>query len=163
MRGQSANNFILRSTFRLHSGRGDRRVRRRTLPVIPSGLPQRCTPDAADGITPFFMDGDARSKVGYGRETGENILSSRFTHHDPKPTISPRARGRGFPWCHRRLQRVEENQRINCFQRVGLPGGNLLQHRVGDRADQIGRNLDAVEIAQMTDDLARSCRGRTSR
>jgi hypothetical protein len=44
-----------------------------------------------------------------------------------------------------------------------LPGGNLLQHRVGDRADQIGRNLDAAEIAQMTDDLARSCRGRTSR
>jgi hypothetical protein len=39
--------------------------------VIPSGLPQRCTPDAADGITPFFMDGDARSKVGYGKETGE--------------------------------------------------------------------------------------------
>ena len=60
-------------------------------------------------------------------------------------------------------QRVEENQRINCFQRAGLPEGNLLQHRVGDRADQIRRNLDAVEIAQMTDDLARSCRGRTSR
>jgi hypothetical protein len=39
-------------------------------------------------------------------------------------------------------QRVEEIQRINCFQRAGLPGGNLLQHRVGDRADQIGRNLE---------------------
>ena len=25
-------------------------------PVIPSGLPQRCTPDAADGITPLLMD-----------------------------------------------------------------------------------------------------------
>jgi hypothetical protein len=31
-------------------------------PVIPSGLPQRCTPDAADGTTLFFMDGDARSR-----------------------------------------------------------------------------------------------------
>jgi hypothetical protein len=53
-------------------------------PVIPPGLPQWYTPDAADGITPFFMDGHARSKVGYGRETGENMLSSRFTAHDPK-------------------------------------------------------------------------------
>ena len=35
MRGQSANNFILRSTFRLHSGRGDRRVRRRILSGHP--------------------------------------------------------------------------------------------------------------------------------
>jgi hypothetical protein len=30
--------------------------------VIPSRLPQRCAPDAADGITPFFMGGDACSK-----------------------------------------------------------------------------------------------------
>ena len=51
-------------------------------------------------------------------------------------------------------QGVEENQRIGRFQRAGLPGGDLLQHRVGDRADQIGRDLDAVEIAQMADDLA---------
>jgi hypothetical protein len=29
------------------------------------------------------MDGEARSNVGYGRETGENMLSSRFTAHDP--------------------------------------------------------------------------------
>jgi hypothetical protein len=50
-------------------------------PVIPSGLPQRFTPDAAEGATPFFMNGAARSKVGYGRETGENMLSSRFTAH----------------------------------------------------------------------------------
>jgi len=49
-------------------------------------LLQRCTRDAADGITPFFMDGEARSKVGYGRETGENMLSSRFAARDPKPT-----------------------------------------------------------------------------
>ena len=163
MRGQSANNLVHRSALRLSLW--SRRSARSTANPFRSSLPD-CRNGAhpmPDGVTPFFMDGDARSKVGYGRETGENILSSRFTHHDPKPTISPRVRGRGFPWCHRRLQRVEENQRINCFQRAGLPGGNLLQHRVGDRADQIRRNLDAVEIAQMTDDLARSCRGRTSR
>ena len=51
-------------------------------------------------------------------------------------------------------QRVEENQRIDRFQRARLPGGDLLQHRVGHRADQVGRDLDAVEIAQMADDLA---------
>ena len=39
--------------------------------VIPSGLLQRCTRNAADAITPFFMDGEARPNVGYGRETGE--------------------------------------------------------------------------------------------
>jgi len=34
------------------------------------------------------MDGDARSKVGYGRETGENMLSSRFTAHEPDTAIT---------------------------------------------------------------------------
>jgi hypothetical protein len=53
-------------------------------------------------------------------------------------------------------QRVKENQRIDLFQRAGLPGGDLLQHRIGDGADQIRRDLDAVEIAQMADDLARA-------
>jgi len=36
----------------------------------------------------IFMDGDAPSKVGYGRETGENMLSSQFTAHDPEETFS---------------------------------------------------------------------------
>ena len=34
------------------------------------------------------MDGDARSKVGYGTETGENMLSSRFTAHEPDTAIT---------------------------------------------------------------------------
>jgi hypothetical protein len=51
-------------------------------------------------------------------------------------------------------QRIEENQRIDRFQGAGLPGSDLLQDRVGDGTDQIRRNLDAVEIAQMADDLA---------
>ena len=57
-------------------------------PVIPSGLPLRCTPGAADGITPFFLDGDARSKVGYGRETGKNMLSSRLPPADQFRTLA---------------------------------------------------------------------------
>src|SRR5580700_2562130 len=50
-------------------------------------------------------------------------------------------------------QGVEEDQRIGRFQRARLPGRDLLQHRVGHRADQVGGDLDAVEIAQMADDL----------
>jgi hypothetical protein len=50
-------------------------------------------------------------------------------------------------------QRIEENQRVDRFQRAGLPGGDFLQHRVGDGADQIGRDVDAVELAQMADNL----------
>ena len=51
-------------------------------------------------------------------------------------------------------QGIKENQRIGRFQRSGLPGSDLLQHRVGDHADKIGRDLDAVELAQMAHDLA---------
>ncbi len=51
-------------------------------------------------------------------------------------------------------QGVEENQRINRFQRPGLPSGDLFQHRVRDHADQVRRDIDALEIAQMTDDFA---------
>src|SRR5206468_11715796 len=45
-------------------------------------------------------------------------------------------------------QRVKENQRIDRLQRAGLPGRDLLQHRVSDRADQVGRDVDAIELAQ---------------
>ena len=51
-------------------------------------------------------------------------------------------------------QRVEEDQRIDRLQRPGLPGGDLLQHGIRHRADQVGRDLDAVELAQVPDDLA---------
>src|SRR3954452_10085591 len=44
-------------------------------------------------------------------------------------------------------QRVEEDQRVDRFQRPRLPSGHLLQHRISDCADQIGRDVDPVEIA----------------
>src|SRR6516225_10221414 len=53
-------------------------------------------------------------------------------------------------------QRIEENQWVNRLRRSRLPGGDLIQHSVGDRANEVGRDLDAVEIAQMADDLARA-------
>lgn len=51
-------------------------------------------------------------------------------------------------------ERVEEHQRIDRLQRPCLPGRDLLQNRVGDGTDEIGRDLDVVELAQMSDDLA---------
>jgi hypothetical protein len=45
-------------------------------------------------------------------------------------------------------QRVEEHQRADRLQRPRLPSGNLIQHRVGHRADQVGRYLDAIQIQQ---------------
>src|SRR3954465_3840434 len=51
-------------------------------------------------------------------------------------------------------QRVEKDQRVDRFQRPRLPGSHFLQHRVGYRADQIGRDLDPVELTQMADNLA---------
>src|SRR3954468_18010195 len=51
-------------------------------------------------------------------------------------------------------QRVEKDQRVDRFQRPRLPGSHFLQHRVGYRADQIGRDLDPVELTQMADNFA---------
>ena len=51
---------------------------------------------------------------------------------------------------------VKENKRIDRLQRPSLPGGDLLQHRIRHRADQVRRYVDAVEFAQMPDNLARA-------
>jgi len=40
--------------------------------------------------------------------------------------------------------RIEENQRIGWVQRALLPACDFLQHGVGDRADQIGRSINAI-------------------
>src|SRR3546814_10826857 len=41
--------------------------------------------------------------------------------------------------------RVEEDQRINRVKRPLLPGGDLVEDRIGHRADQIGRDVDRSE------------------
>lgn len=50
-------------------------------------------------------------------------------------------------------QGIEEADRVDRLERAGLPSGEHLQNRVGRRADQIERDLDAIEIAQVPDDL----------
>ena len=52
------------------------------------------------------------------------------------------------------LDRVEEDQRVNRIKRPLLPSRNLIEHGVGHRADQIGRDVDAVQIVQVPGDLA---------
>jgi hypothetical protein len=69
------------------------------------------------------MDGDARSKVGYGRETGENMLSSRFTAYDPSET---------FNGTRRSLFRISGTDEDKCVDYLGLPplGGRNTGGRV---------------------------------
>jgi hypothetical protein len=50
--------------------------------------------------------------------------------------------------------RIEENQRIEGFQSSVLPFRHLLQDVIGDGTDQVGRDVDAIELAQMPLDLA---------
>jgi hypothetical protein len=49
---------------------------------------------------------------------------------------------------------VEEHQRIADIERPVLPFRHLVQHRVGHRRDQIGRNVDAVQLLEVAADLA---------
>ena len=49
---------------------------------------------------------------------------------------------------------IEEHQRVADIERPVLPFRNLVQHRVGNRRDQIRRNLDAVEFLEMATDFA---------
>lgn len=50
-------------------------------------------------------------------------------------------------------QRVEEHHRVDRVERPVLPGGHLVEHRVGHPRDEIGRHLDLIELAQMPLDL----------
>jgi hypothetical protein len=51
-----------------------------------------------------------------------------------------------MPSSHLDPQRIEEHQGVERFQRPVLPLRHLLVHRVGDRADQLGRDFDATQI-----------------
>jgi hypothetical protein len=49
---------------------------------------------------------------------------------------------------------VEKDHRIDRLQGSCLPGGDLLKHRVGNHADQVGRDVEPVNLLQIADDLA---------
>ena len=52
-------------------------------------------------------------------------------------------------------QRVEEHDRVDVIQRPGLPGAGVVHDRVGDPADQVAADLDAVDLLQVRLDIAR--------
>ena len=80
---------------------------------------------------------------------------------DPKPqdflrSVRPDAKGDidrlvadGSLVAHLDADRIEEDQRVKSFQRPVLPVRHLLQNGIGDGADQVGGNLDPVQLAQM--------------
>src|SRR3954471_22840027 len=125
--------------------------------VIASGKPFRPSTTAISrSSTPrFFSSFMTRS---------QNLAPSFCSSQSPRISLVPSARTPSAMWmafvAHQALvadldpQRVKENQRIDRLQRAGLPGRDLLQHRVSDRADQVGRDVDAIELAQMADNLA---------
>src|ERR1044071_1408685 len=102
----------------------------------------------------------------------QNLAPSFCSSQRPKISLVPSARTpsaictallRTRPSSRIFTRGVEENQWVGRLQRPGLPGGNLLQHRVGHCADQIGRHVDAEEIAQMANNLTRAHAARVHR
>jgi len=51
-------------------------------------------------------------------------------------------------------QRVKENHWVDRIERPALPFPHLLEHGIGDPADQIGGNFHVVQLLQMRLDLA---------
>ena len=52
------------------------------------------------------------------------------------------------------VQRVEVDDRVDALQRPRAPRGDVLQHGVGDAADRVAADLDAVEALQVRGDVA---------
>lgn len=84
-------------------------------------------PDAQDVLDAVHVDadGDVRGPVGHVRAVAD-------LHH----------------------QRVEVDDRVERLQRAGLPGGDLLEHGVGDLADRLVRQVGAQRRDQVVLDVA---------
>ena len=60
-------------------------------------------------------------------------------------------------------QRVEEDDRVDVIQRPLLPLTDVVHDRVGDAADQVAADLDAVDLGQVRLDVARRQPARVER
>jgi transposase-like protein len=74
---------------------------------------------------------------------------------DPERDVHGLVADRAFV-PHLDPQGIEENERIDGFERPGLPSRDLLQHGIRDGADEVRRDVDAIEFAQMAHNLARA-------
>ena len=52
-------------------------------------------------------------------------------------------------------ERVEEHDGVDVLQRPGLPGADVVHDRVGDAADQVAADADAVDVGQVRLDIPR--------
>ena len=59
--------------------------------------------------------------------------------------------------------RVEEDDRVDVLQWPLVPGADVVHHPVGDAADQIPADLDAVDLLQVRLDVARGESARIER
>jgi hypothetical protein len=55
--------------------------------------------------------------------------------------------------AHLHHQRVQVNDRIDHIKRPGPPRPHFLEHRVGDPADRVAADLDAVKLAHVRGDV----------
>ena len=65
--------------------------------------------------------------------------------------------------AHLDADRIEKHHRIQRLQRTRLPLGDLRSHCVGDRADQLRRNLRAIDLLQVPLDLTGAHAARVER
>src|SRR5207249_4424206 len=67
----------------------------------------------------------------------------------------------GVPVAHRPLvadlqhDRVEPDDQVELLERPRLPLLDIVEHSVGDAADRVAADLDAVDLRQVLRDLAR--------
>ena len=99
-----------------------------------------------------------------------SVVSTQMPRTSLRPSTSTPDGQVGGLVAHRAVvadladDRVEEDHRIDPVQRPGLPFLDLLEHRVGDLADQVRGDLDVVDLQQMRLDVAhRHARGRRGR
>src|SRR5439155_4828363 len=60
-------------------------------------------------------------------------------------------------------ERVEEDDRVDVVERPLLPLAHVLHDRVGDPADQVAADADAVDLGQVRLDVARRQAARVER
>ena len=87
-----------------------------------------------------LFDPDAENLLGAVRQDAERDVDRLVAHEAFVADLDPNG--------------IEEHQRVADIERPVLPFRHLVQHRVGDRRDQVRRNIDAVEFLKMAADLA---------
>src|SRR5215217_2175958 len=124
--------------------------------VIASGKPFRPSTTAiSTSSTPRFLSSLMTRS--------QNLAPSVCSIHSPRISLvispNPERHVDGFVADQGLLadlhpQRVKEDQRVDRLERADLPGRDLVQDGICDGADQVGRDLDAIQLTQVPDDLA---------